>query len=479
MDLRTYRGKSMAECLAEVKKDLGSEAVILRTRTLRTGGVLGIASKPIVEITASTSAPVMTSEQRRARARAAAGVADRPVESGGVATAPPDPGGPGSPVHATDDESPAAVLERLSRPPSPGRGSDRVPTPPRRLAPPRPSRPVSVTPNGNAASSKLEPTDVDLHPQGPDAQAALEAELGAIRRLMGQVLQTTRSTAVHLTRSGARDAAITSGGLPDALFNDYTGMLDNGVPAEIADELAASVRAELSPAELADPQIVRQTLTRRLAERIKVAPPIATPRTGEPARGVAFVGPTGVGKTTTIAKLAATLKLRHGRRVGLITSDTYRIAAVEQLRTYAGIIGLPVKVALTMPEMSQARAALADCDVVLIDTAGRSPGDEGRLGELAGFLEAAAPDETHLVLSANTSERQLARVAERFARLAPDRLVLSKLDETDGLGVIVAACQHTGLPLSYVSTGQEVPDDFEPAHAERLARLALAGEGHA
>jgi len=195
-------------------------------------------------------------------------------------------------------------------------------------------------------------------------------------------------------------------------------------------------------------------------------------------KNILMIGPTGVGKTTTIAKLAATLKLKHGRRVGLITADSYRIAAVEQLRTYAGIIGVPVKVALSPSETAQARAALADCDITLIDTAGRSPGDEARLGELAAFLDAAEPAETHLVLSASMAERSLARAADRFGRLGPGRLILSKLDEADGLGVIVSAAIRAGLPISYVSTGQEVPDDFEPANADRLARLALEGEGH-
>lgn len=463
----------MAECLAEVKKDLGPEAVILRTRTLRAGGVLGIASKPLVEITASAAMPetgALSLEQRRRRARAAAGE--------DLAATPPDP--------APDREFNAAVatLDRLAEP-RPGPREDRTPPAPRRVAAPRPVAPVEVAPPAPAyrppkvsqAGSRLEATTVTLRPQGPDAQAALEAELHSIRRLVGQVLQTTRSTAVHLTRSGARDAALATGGLPDALFNYYTGMLDNAVPAEIADDIANQARSELSPAELADPQIVRQTLLRALAERIRTAPSIKMPRTGEPARAVAFVGPTGVGKTTTIAKLAATLKLRHGRRVGLITADTYRIAAVEQLRTYAGIIGLPVKVALTPAEMAQARDSFADCDLILIDTAGRSPGDEARLGELAGFLEAAAPDETHLVLAASSADRALARAADRFGRLGPDRLLLTKLDETEGLGVILAACHETQLPIAYVSTGQEVPDDFEPANADRLARLALEGEG--
>ncbi len=191
---------------------------------------------------------------------------------------------------------------------------------------------------------------------------------------------------------------------------------------------------------------------------------------------IALVGPTGVGKTTTIAKLAAAYKLRQGKKVGLITSDTYRIAAVDQLRTYANIIGLPLKVALTPREMAGACGSLADCDVILVDTAGRSQHDKGRLEELAAFIDAATPDETHLVLSATVAEPVLAKAAERFAVLQPTRVIFSKLDEAVHFGVIVNTCRKVGMRVSYVTTGQEVPDEIELAQADRLARLVLDGE---
>ncbi len=158
-----------------------------------------------------------------------------------------------------------------------------------------------------------------------------------------------------------------------------------------------------------------------------------------------------------------------------MTCDTYRIAAVEQLRTYANIIGLPLNVALTPKEMASACAGLADCDVVLVDTAGRSPHDCGRIDELGALLAAANPHETHLVLSGASSEAVLMRAVERFGVAKPNRVILTKLDEAVSFGLVVNVAHRVGAALSYVTTGQEVPDHIEPGRSDRIARLVLTG----
>jgi flagellar biosynthesis protein FlhF len=174
-----------------------------------------------------------------------------------------------------------------------------------------------------------------------------------------------------------------------------------------------------------------------------------------------------------VAKLAANFKLAHGLRPGLVTVDTYRIAAVEQLRTYAEIIDLPLTVANTPGEMRRAIDDLGNVDLVLIDTAGRSPRDEVKIRELADFLAAAQPDEVHLVLSAVAGERSLRAAVERFAVVQADRLILTKLDEADGLGAVLGVLGQADRPVSYLTTGQAVPDDIEPANRSRIARLIL------
>ncbi|MEM8495390.1 MAG: AAA family ATPase, partial [Planctomycetota bacterium] len=188
---------------------------------------------------------------------------------------------------------------------------------------------------------------------------------------------------------------------------------------------------------------------------------------------IALVGPTGVGKTTTVAKLAATLKLKQGRNVGVITLDTYRIAAVDQLRTYCSIIGCPLEVARQPDELSACLEKLKDCNTVMIDTAGRSQRDDAKLDELAGLLEIARPDETHLVLAATASQRVMLQIAERFERMQPDRVIFTKLDEAVTCGTLINVAAAIAKRVSYLTTGQEVPHQIEPGDALALAARVL------
>jgi len=259
--------------------------------------------------------------------------------------------------------------------------------------------------------------------------------------------------------------------LPDVLFRVFTDMIEADVSEELARELLERLRTSASADDLADPALVRTRLARMLEDEIRVTGPIQTIPGNR--RLVALIGPTGVGKTTTIAKLAANYRLREKKRVGLITVDTYRIAAVEQLRTYADIIDLPMEVVSTPREMREARQRLANFDLVLVDTAGRSPRDEVRVQELKSMLAEASPDEVHLVLSCVAGSRSLAGTAHMFREAGATALLLTKLDETAGLGNILPLIRTCDLPLSYLTDGQNVPDDIRCASQQELARLIL------
>jgi flagellar biosynthesis protein FlhF len=272
---------------------------------------------------------------------------------------------------------------------------------------------------------------------------------------------------------GAGDAT-----MPDRLFNRYLRLVQSEVASELASEIVGAVRDELTSAELEDDAVVHTAVLRRLAAHIPVSENAPAPGKAEDGRPltIALVGPTGVGKTTTIAKLAATYKLRHGKNVGLLTCDTYRIAAVEQLRTYANIMGVPLMVAQTTREMEAGCRALSNCDVILVDTAGRSHSDSGRLDELRSLVDAAQPHQVHLVLSGASSESVLLTAAQKFAVLNPEHVIFTKMDETVSFGVVVNAARKIGKRLSFITTGQEVPDHIEPGRADRIARLVL-GQG--
>ena len=262
--------------------------------------------------------------------------------------------------------------------------------------------------------------------------------------------------------------------LPRELQTLRRELIARDLNEELAGELIERIRSESPLPVWGDTATLKSQLAESIRREIAVSGPIHVPASG--SRVVALVGPTGVGKTTTIAKLAASYRLKHQRRVGLITVDTYRIAAVEQLRTYAEIIDLPIEVVSTPCEMRQAIDRLCGLELVFIDTAGRSPSDAVKMQELKSMLAEARPDEVHLVLSMVAAVDSLETAAERFAGVGVTSLVLSKLDETTGLGNLLPLIRACRLPLSYVTNGQKVPDDIELADGGKLANGILGIE---
>lgn len=427
MEVKTFRAKSMREALQRVRVELGPDAAVLKTREIRPSAISRVFGKVRqIEVTASRGENVPSrfpSVVQRAALR---------------------------PSSNTVPDSSTSRIDPVERP-SALNFSAYADTDPTSLSTDEAS--VHYEPAGDTKSRLSQvarQTAGGHHVDVTDRLGQLQSMVEQLRQSPGQV---------------------TAPDLSDGLFELFTDLIEGDVGEELARELVERASRELTPHELADKAMARQRVEQLIQNEIHVAGPIqVTPGT---RRLVALVGPTGVGKTTTIAKLAADFRLRQKCRAGLITVDTYRIAAVDQLQTYADIIDLPMEVVSTPREMRTAIDRLKDMDLILMDTAGRSPRDEVKIQELKSMLGEAAADEVHLVLSATCGASNLVRTAERFAKVGSTSLILTKLDETTSLGNLLPLVRQADLPLSYVTNGQNVPDDIEAADPGRLAQAVF------
>jgi flagellar biosynthesis protein FlhF len=250
----------------------------------------------------------------------------------------------------------------------------------------------------------------------------------------------------------------------------YQNLLKNEVEVEIAKQVIDLANKKIGEySSVGDAALVLyNTLSEMLGE-----PETINLQGGEKPTTVIFVGPTGVGKTTTLAKIAANYTLNHKKDVGLITADTYRIAAVEQLKTYAEILGIPITVIYTPEEIKNAIGEYQDKDLILIDTAGRSYTNKGQFDELKELVKASNTSEVYLVISAATSMRTCREIIKQYSFLKQYKLIFTKTDETPVMGVIFNVRYLTGKRLSYITTGQNVPDDIEVVEVNKLAKNLL------
>jgi len=425
MRVKTFEAASMQEALSVIKQEMGEEAFILSTKTKQGKGPLGLGGNALIEVTA-----------------------------------------------AVDDLTPQAPL-----PVSGGTYGLKAP-----LANRAPEPPLALRPSPRTAVAAAPPTIAP--PPPPMDLQPLRRELleikGAVEALKDQEtknatilreLDLMKALLSRIQRQGMPSAQVQ---LPPSLLELYGDLLTNDVDPMIALRLCEYTQRALTDegdADTVDPERARIFMRRVIANFIPVASPIQL----DPGklRVAALVGPTGVGKTTTIAKLAAYAKLELKQKVALLTLDTFRLAAVDQLQQYAQILQVPLHVALTVEDLRSALRFYQDRTLVLIDTPGHNPKDTEVLDQLRHFLEELPEVETHLVLSATTKPKDLADIALRFEPLKPSRLIFTKLDETSTYGPILSTLVRVKRPLSYLGTGQEVPQDLELATSRRVSDLIL------
>jgi flagellar biosynthesis protein FlhF len=263
------------------------------------------------------------------------------------------------------------------------------------------------------------------------------------------------------------EASLSGGFVGDRLCR---GLIGSGVDAELADKWVSMARGALAGRQLRNPG----SLARAVAQAALTMIPAISDRDGIPGkRVVAFVGPTGVGKTTSIAKLAAHLALRMKKKVLLVTTDGYRIGAIDQLRTYAGLMGVPFRFIDKVPDLAHTIEEHRQHDFILVDTAGRSPRELGSIRSLADFLRKSEDIERHLVLSVTTNSRDLRTAMDHYEICGPDHLLFTKLDETTAPGPILNEVVRTQKSLSFYSDGQRVPEDLHTVTGEFITDLIL------
>ena len=250
------------------------------------------------------------------------------------------------------------------------------------------------------------------------------------------------------------------------LLKLYRDMLEAELDPTIARALVEKVGGQTNGGRV-DPRLI---LTKTLAGLLSVDSPLSIRAGGRPLYA-ALIGPSGVGKTTTLAKLAAMLSVKEQKKVGIISLDTFRLGAAEQLKTYARIMGLPVRIAQDQEEFKQAAELFEKLDLVLIDTSGRALSRSEDMNELAAIINSIKSMTVMLVLSAGTKDRDLAAVIKRAERLSAQSLIISKIDETQRYGNVINNLIKFKKPVSFLTNGQKVPDDILPASPGRLAEL--------
>lgn len=242
------------------------------------------------------------------------------------------------------------------------------------------------------------------------------------------------------------------------------------IDEEVVNSIMANTQEILSGTELDDVKKVQLTIKKELLSYIDKIQPIEL--TSE-SNVIAFVGPTGVGKTTTIAKIAAHFSLYKNKKVSMITADTFRVGAIEQLKMYGDLLEIPVLVVYSLEDIQRILKDLRGYDLLLIDTMGFSPNNKLQIKKVKGLLDAFNPDDVHMVLSAATKCQDMKNILSNYRELGYKKILITKLDETKSYGLILNALIHSKCNLSYITNGQNVPDDIEVASAEKIAEMIL------
>jgi flagellar biosynthesis protein FlhF len=320
---------------------------------------------------------------------------------------------------------------------------------------------------GELPPGKPEETTAAANQPQPESAERLARQMAELKRELESVRRT-------ISRSALVSAAWLDSS-PD-LSDAYGALTASEVLPELARQVIQSAAARISQAGSAKlPFPFRDALIEELEARIRVEPVLGR-REGRP-RIVALVGPPGGGKTTTLVKLAVNYGLAARRPVLLLSMDTYRVAAAEQLRCYSAILGVGFQLVETVAALAQAIEENRGKELIFLDTPGLGTAEMANYSALAQFLSTREDIDTQLAVSCSMKSADLSRVVDGFEMFRPQRIIFTKVDETASFGTILNESVRTGKPLSFFATGQRIPEDLEAATKSRVAEFILTGTG--
>ena len=412
MIIKKFQGKTEADAIEQAKKELGSNVVIMNVKNVKRKGLFAFLKPQKVEVTA-----------------------------------------------AIEEESERAVYVKKEEP---VKEEESVPVPVNKAQPIFSEE--TIRQFELSASAKVKETE-------STETRAIEEKLDNLQNLLEQKLQAKEvETPQAETAADEKSAEIIK--FEKLLYNK---MIENEVNETYANQIIEEMEKNIKP-NMPFEQALANIYQKIILKFGK--PEMITPAKTGP-KVVFFIGPTGVGKTTTIAKIASKFSVEGKKKVALLTTDTYRIAAAEQLRTYANILEVPFRVIYSIEEIQNALKDLKDFDYIFVDTAGHSHKNETQKANMNSFIHAvddSVEKEAYLVLSATTKYRDLLSIADSYSEMTDYKLIFTKLDETITLGNLLNLKLYTGAPLSYVTCGQNVPDDIEQFNPQKTVKLLLGGK---
>lgn len=430
MRVKRYVVDSMPDALEKIRIDLGKDAIILNSKPIRTGGLFGLFTKQRIEVVAAV-------DDKGAERAASASPASQPDPSALPQT--------GSYAAKQAYQKAATVTAGQATAESEPPGID-----------------TRLTHEATADSAR----QAASRPDYSQAKRAPSMAAAADSKQLADEVRDMRQVFDKLLVNGL------SSQLPPAIQAVQAHLVRQEVAEEVTADIIRQVLLHGEPSAQWTEEEAKRAAARIIAKRVEQASPMPS-RIESGVRYAFFFGPTGVGKTTTIAKLAADSMLKDKRRIGFITADTYRIAAVEQLKTYANILNVPLEVIFSPKEIVQAKERLSGCDLIFVDTAGRNFRNDEYVQGIRELLRHDADCLNFLVLSLTAKYSDIKAIIRNFDDVPVSRVIFTKADETEAYGAMLNVAYETGLPFSYITTGQNVPDDIVAATPALVANMIM------